>query len=141
MNKNYKMQARKQIQESKRTLTLKETIDTMIDQFLINSRCITKREGKKFLLKLFGYKRLFTTLLYSGSIHGWMNEDFHSRCGNKGSTIVLFKIKDGDCIGGYTDYHWCSGDTRSSDDYEDDGTVHDSNAMLFNLSSKTHFPN
>jgi hypothetical protein len=61
------------------------------------------------LLKLLGNKLLVTTLLYSGSIHGWEAKDFHSRCDGKGPTISLFKMKAEededeveDCIGGYT---------------------------------------
>jgi hypothetical protein len=41
-------------------------------------------------------------LLFRGSIHGWNFKDFHSRCDGQGPTISLFKVKDGDCIGGYT---------------------------------------
>jgi hypothetical protein len=86
------------------------------------------------LLKLLGDKRLVTTLLFSGSIHGWMVNDFHSKCDNKRPTISLFKIKDGDCIGGYTNTLWLSPWLR-------DKYVVDSDAMLFNLSCQRHFPN
>jgi hypothetical protein len=72
-------------------------------KFLMNSTCTSNREEKEFLLKLLGYKKLETTNLYRGSIHGWKYKIFHSRCDNKGPTISLFKVKDtGDCIGGYT---------------------------------------
>jgi hypothetical protein len=75
----------------------------MINYFLKNSLCISKKEEKEYLLKLLGNKLLVTSLLYSGSIHGWKFKDFHSRCDRKGPTISLFKIKyGGDCIGGYT---------------------------------------
>ena len=75
----------------------------MINEFLKNSTCTSKKEEKLFLLKLLGNKRLKTKNLYRASIHGWMKKDFHSRCDGKGSTISLFKVKDtGDCIGGYT---------------------------------------
>jgi BTB/POZ domain-containing protein KCTD9 len=73
-----------------------------------------------------------TTLLYRGSIHGWMKRDFHSRCDNKGPTISLLKVKDGDCIGGFTKAKWSSGDVKH---------IADSDAMLFNLSCCRHFPN
>jgi hypothetical protein len=66
------------------------------------SKCTSKIEEKKYLLKLLGNKKLVTSLLYSGSIHGWDPIDFHSRCDNKGPTITLIKVEDGDCIGGYT---------------------------------------
>jgi len=69
---------------------------------LEKSKCATKKEEKIFLEKLFVNKRFVTILLFSGSLHGWSPDDFHSRCDNKGPTISLFKVKDGDCIGGFT---------------------------------------
>jgi hypothetical protein len=74
----------------------------MIDNFLANSKCATENYQKEYLLKLLGNKRFVTLMLYQGSIHGWKFKDFHSRCDNKGPTISLFKVKDGDVIGGYT---------------------------------------
>jgi hypothetical protein len=59
-----------------------------------------------------------------------MAKDFHSRCDNKGPTISLFKILDGDCIGGYTKAKWSS----------DNVYVGDSDAILFNLSCSRQFP-
>jgi hypothetical protein len=82
------------------------------------------------LHKLLGNKRFVTILLYSGSIHGWNAIDFHSRCDDKGPTISLFKVKDGDCIGGYTKAKWIS----------DQRIIADDDAMLFNLSSCVHLP-
>jgi hypothetical protein len=78
-----------------------------------------------------GNKRIVTKLLFRGSIHGWNFKDFHSRCDGQGPTISLFKVKDGDCIGGYTSAYWSS----------ENKLVGDSDAMLFNLSYKRHFPN
>ena len=43
-----------------------------------------------------------TTLEYRGSEHGWMVKDFYSKAANKGATILLMKLKDGPCIGGFT---------------------------------------
>jgi hypothetical protein len=97
---------------------------------LVNSKCATEKQQKEYLHKLLGNKQLVTTLLYSGSLHGWMAIDFHSRCDKKGPTITLFKIKDGDCIGGYTKAKWSSIDVDFAD----------SEAMLFNLSCCRHFP-
>jgi hypothetical protein len=74
----------------------------LINKYFTNSKCASEKE-KEFLLKLLGNKQLVTILLYSGSIHGWHAKDFHSRCDGKRLTISLFKVKDGDCIGGYTD--------------------------------------
>jgi hypothetical protein len=60
-----------------------------------------------------------------------MGKDFHSRCDNKGSTIALYKIKDGDCIGGFTNAYWDS----------DDRFFSDIDSFLFNLSSSRKFTN
>lgn len=105
----------------------------MIDDFLLNSLCAIKKREKKYLYKLLGSKRLVTTLLYCGSIHGWNAKEFHSRCDNKGPTISLFKVKDGDCIGGYTEAQWSS--PKDTTEYIDD-----SDAMIFNLTSSRNFP-
>jgi hypothetical protein len=67
----------------------------------MNSKCATEKQQKEYLMKLLGNKKLVTALLFRGSEHGWKYKDFHSRCDNKGRTISLFKIKDGDCIGGF----------------------------------------
>jgi hypothetical protein len=57
-------------------------------------------------MNLLGNKKLVTVLLFRGSQHGWKCIDFHSRCDKKGPTISLFKVKDGDCIGGFTEAQW-----------------------------------
>lgn len=82
-----------------------------------------------YLALLIGSKP--TTLIYNGTAHGWMIKDFRSRCLNKGPTIVLFKIKDGDCVGGYTAAKWTS----------DNQFVNDTDAVLFNLELERHFRN
>ena len=44
-------------------------------------------------------------LCYRASRDGWSSQDFHSRCDNKGPTVVL--VKANDCIfGGYADQNW-----------------------------------
>lgn len=90
----------------------------------MNSECATKREEKDYLYKLLGNKRLVTILLFRGSVHGWLKKNFHDSCDNKRPTISLFKVKDGDCIGGYTNVEWSSDEKYKSD----------SEAMIFNLS-------
>ena len=76
------------------------------DQFLLNSKCTTDKKKKEYLNQLLGNKRLVTYLLFRGSEHGWNYKDFHSRRYKKFPTISLFKIKDGDCIGGFTTAQW-----------------------------------
>jgi hypothetical protein len=68
----------------------------------VNSKCATEKQQKEYLIKLLGNKMLVTALLFRGSEHGWKGKDFHPRCDYKGPTISLFKVKDGDCIGGFT---------------------------------------
>ena len=106
-------------------------IYSIINDFLPSSKCATEKQQKEYLHKLLGNKRFVTILLFCGSIHGWNAKDFHSRCDKKGPTISLFKIKDGDCIGGYTKAQWESVDGGK--------WVDDSDAMLFNLSRQRHF--
>ncbi len=51
---------------------------------------------------IMGEKAFVTYLLFRGSRDGWYGKDFHSRCDGKGPTISLYKIDDGQCIGGFT---------------------------------------
>jgi hypothetical protein len=74
----------------------------IICKFLLNSKCATEVKEKRFLQKLLKLKQLDTNILYRGSDHGWTFKDFHDRCDKKGPKICLFRVKDGDCIGGYT---------------------------------------
>jgi hypothetical protein len=61
-----------------------------------------------------------------------MAEDFHSLSDNKGPTVILLQIEDGDCIGGFTNQSWSS--PKEGEDKSDPG------AMLFNLTRHTFFP-
>ena len=51
---------------------------------------------------IMGEKAFVTYLLFRGSRDGWKGKDFHSRSDNKGPTISLYKMVDGNCIGGFT---------------------------------------
>ncbi len=79
------------------------------------------------LVYLDGKQVYETVLKYRGSDHGWTAKDFHKRADNKGWTVSLFKILDGDCVGGFTTQSW---DPYKYDNYD----VRDDNAFLFNLS-------
>jgi hypothetical protein len=72
-------------------------------------------------------------LEYRGSEHGWGYNDFHSRADHKNWTVSLFKILDGDCVGGFTTQSWHD---RGYGNY----IVRDDNAFLFNLSCARKFP-
>ena len=52
-------------------------------------------------------KQVYKTVLeYRGTEHGWNSEDFHEQADFKDWTVSLFKILDGDCIGGFTTQSW-----------------------------------
>jgi hypothetical protein len=63
---------------------------------------LISKEDVEFLHKLLAYKNITFNLFYRGSIDGWMNEHFHSFCDGEGPTLTLMQIKDGHCIGGFT---------------------------------------
>jgi len=74
---------------------------------MVNSKCASDRE-KAIVLMMLGEVHE-STLLYRGTDHGWTEDDFLSRCKGKKSTLTLLKIKEGDCIGGFTKIKWdCS---------------------------------
>ncbi len=107
-----------------------KNIADVIKTFLSNTRCQITYTLAAFLIKLLGNKPVTLTLLYSGHLHGWESEDFHSRCDSKGRTVSLFQIEQGDCIGGYTSQHWESdwGEWKE-----------DSSSFLFNLTRSRYF--
>ena len=56
------------------------------------------------------------SLLYKGSEDGMNPESFHTKCDNKGPTVVFVKVKDSDeVIGGYTTQPWCSTENYALD--------------------------
>lgn len=87
-----------------------------------------------FLKQVIREKHCLMTLLYRGSLHGWSAADFHSRCDGMGPTLSLFKIKDGARIGGFTTVSWASPANNNQ------VSVRDDRAELFNLSARRRFP-
>jgi hypothetical protein len=73
------------------------------------SNWIDRRRGKV------NYK---FSLLYRASRDGNTAEEFHSKCDNKGATIVVVKIKDSEqIVGGYNSISWdSSGSNKSTKD-------------------------
>ena len=80
-----------------------QMVDSVISDLIFDSLCTKDPKEKAYLHKLLKNKKLRMTLLYRGSRDGWEAEDFHSRADGKSPTISLFKVKDGPCIGGYTE--------------------------------------
>ena len=50
-------------------------------------------------------KKCKWNLCYRASRDGWLGQDFHRYCDNKGPTVVLVKA-NGYIFGGYTDQNW-----------------------------------
>jgi hypothetical protein len=94
-----------------------------------NSTCKIKESGVKFLKSLLGDFELY--LLYRGSQDGFYASKFHLKCDDKGPTISLLQIEDGDCIDGFTNAKWASG----NGEYK-----YDNKAFLFNLDFERSFP-
>ena len=109
--------------------------DSTLNLLFADSKCATNNKQKRYLADqiLFNFINISSRLLYRGSDDGWNNNDFHSKCDNYSSpTITLFKLKDGDCMGGLTKAHWSSHKAfNSNTDYC---------SILFNLSSFNKFP-
>ena len=49
-------------------------------------------------------------LLYRGSRDGFSSDDFHSKCDNKGHTLVIIETVTGGIVGGYADAEWGTGE-------------------------------
>ena len=93
------------------------------------SKCANFKEVQQ-MIEYVKEKQVYETVLeYRGSEHGWSCDDFHKRADNKGWTVTLFKILDGDCVGGFTTQSWHEREGNWTKLY-----VLDDNAFLFNLS-------
>jgi hypothetical protein len=74
-----------------------------MSELFFDSLCTNDPKEKAYLHMLLNNKKLVMTLIYRGSRDGWGYKDFHSRSDGKSPTISLFKVKNGPCIGGYTE--------------------------------------
>jgi hypothetical protein len=84
--------------------------------------------------ELLGNQIVELSLQYRGSEHGWMTKDFYTRAIDKGPIIMLMKLKNGPCIGGFSKTGW-----KSTHDYFA-RYISDSSAMIFNLSNFENYP-
>jgi hypothetical protein len=74
-----------------------------MSDLIFESLCTNDPKEREYLHKLLKNRKLVMTLLYRGSRNGWNADDFHRLCDGKSSTLSLFKVKNGPCIGGYTE--------------------------------------
>ena len=80
-----------------------QIVNSVMSDLMFDSLCTNDPKEKAYLHKLLKNRKLVMTLLYRGSRDGWKYADFHSRADGKSPTISLFKVKNGPCIGGYTE--------------------------------------
>jgi len=64
--------------------------------------------------ELKGVSKQLGGLLYQATKDGSSSSDFHSRCDNKGATVVIIETSAGNVFGGFTEQPWNSGGWSSS---------------------------
>ena len=127
--KNSETQLKKENTESKKEINeLKEKLN-MIWSKEKNKIAYSKiiKGNTNYIEKLKNWinpsKKIRTELLYRLSENGDNKSTFHELCDNKGPTLILFHVNDGNIAGIYTPLSW---DTTS-------GWKNDMNTFIFNL--------
>ena len=103
----------------------------IINNTLFDGSVIINEDEKEMVLNWININRAIkTTLLYRLTRDGDNPQAFHSRCDNKGMTIVFIKnYSNGYRFGGYTSVPWKA-----------DGNYHqDARAFVFSLNNKTKY--
>ena len=76
----------------------------------INDESIILKDNMKYISILKNWinpnKKIIFKILFRMSRDGYDLQSFHQLCDNKGPTISLFYLKDGNIIGGYTPLNW-----------------------------------
>ncbi len=94
----------------------------------LDSKVISENEKYNKCLKnwINPNSKIKAELLYRLTRDGKEYQTFHNLCDNKGKTLTLFKLNDGNILGGYTNQNWNTNNSWYSD----------SNAFLFSLTEK-----
>ena len=97
----------------------------------LNSEIINENEKYKKLLKTWinPLKKIKAELLYRLSENGESYSTFHELCDNKGPTLTLFHVNDGNIVGIYTPLSW---DSMS-------GWKNDNDTFIFNLNKEQRY--
>ncbi|CAB4420218.1 unnamed protein product [Rhizophagus irregularis] len=99
---------------------------------------IDKKKGIPYHLKDIPFK---FELIYRASHEGFNTNKFHECCDNKGSTVVIIKVrKSGEIIGGYNSLDWRSVKYKGSyyNRFYIDQKCKTSNSFIFSLFSLTN---
>ncbi|EFC47537.1 predicted protein [Naegleria gruberi] len=89
---------------------------------------LTSAQMTRFSNEILNMPNSFTKLLFKASRDGFAGDKFHSKCDNKGATVVIVKAQSGAIFGGYTSVSW---------NVQNSGYVSDKSAFLFSLVSST----
>ena len=97
----------------------------------LNSEIINENEKYKKLLKTWinPLKKIKAELLYRLSENGESYSTFHELCDNKGPTLTLFHVNDGNIVGIYTPLSW---DSKSE-------WKNDNDTFIFNLNKEQKY--
>jgi serine/threonine protein kinase len=110
----------------------KEEEDNLKNQPLsLNSLILNNNEKYIYNLKnwINPYSKIKSDLLYRMTKDGETFKIFHELCDNKGPTLTLIKIKNGEIIGGFTPISWdCSSNWKN-----------DINSFIFSLTQNKKF--
>ena len=74
-------------------------------------------------------RKIRAELLYRLSENGESNSTFHELCDNKGSTLTLFHVNDGNIVGIYTPLSWDSNSNWKNDN----------DTFIFNLNKEKKY--
>ena len=97
----------------------------------LNSKIINENEKYKKLLKTWinPLKKIKAELLYRISENGESYSTFHELCDNKGPTLTLFHVNDGNIVGIYTPLSWDSNSNWKNDN----------DTFIFNLNKEQKY--
>ena len=96
-------------------------INTQVDSLDIfeNLNSVIIKDNKEYIKTLKNWirpnKNIKAKLLYRLTKNGNLSSEFHKRCDNKGRTLTLFNLVDGNIIGIYTPLSWESNHIWKSD--------------------------
>lgn len=79
---------------------------------LDESKIITSFEKRLLLIRFLDTKYKKASLIFSGSIDGWLIDDFHNNCDNQGPTLIIIKEIKGRVFGGFTTQCWSINDYK-----------------------------
>jgi hypothetical protein len=87
----------------------------------------------KDVLKHWSDKAKLGEILYQGSVDGFASSAFHSKCDNKGPTLVIVRSEFNKVFGGFASVSWQSSSSNS-------GYQSDDHSILFSFDLKKVFP-